>query len=98
MRTGSCSPNDHVSLTLRCSNGDPMSWFRNWFGKSSRSKAPRGSAAPRPFGKPRLGVEALEIREVMSGGLLPGYYVGSNNFVYRTTSSGPQVVYSGSQS
>ena len=67
---------------------DLRGWVKTTFPKNVR-KVPRSL---------RLGVEVLEAREVMSGGLLPGYYLGSGTSVYRNTASGPQLVYNGSQS
>src|SRR5207247_903494 len=62
----------------------------NWWQKRAQKSPTRRT--------PRLGLENLESREVMSGGLLPGYYLGSDNHVYRNTPTGPQLVYSGTQS
>ncbi|HEX4606975.1 MAG TPA: hypothetical protein VH092_02095, partial [Urbifossiella sp.] len=50
-----------------------------------------------PSTRVRLGVEALEIREVLSGGLAAGYSFGPGNYIYENTPSGAQLVYDGSQ-
>ncbi|HEX4612977.1 MAG TPA: hypothetical protein VH092_32605, partial [Urbifossiella sp.] len=67
-----------------------FSTLTRWLSRPSTRK-------PCPSARTRLGVEALEIREVLSGGLAPGYSSGPGNSIYESTSSGTQLVYDGSQ-